>query len=274
MSLASVRIRPSIILFGESITEFAFGEGGQVGWASLLSSAYSRRADVLSRGFSGYNTQHALGIMDSIFGNGTALNSDGEDNRSDPKQVTGWTTTPLLFCTVFFGANDASLPTARQHLPIEEYDRNLRKMITKIRKSTYYYVDKNTSITETVPIILFTPPPVSSKAWDHFCTVTSPRPLSPRSNKSAREYGMKVKKIGEEMDCTVVDTFSILGGDRSEDYYSQFLTDGLHLNGQGNTIVFNELMNAIKIHHNRLLPMIDGSENGVQLEEKVWSELC
>lgn len=52
--IAGMILRPSIVLFGDSITQYAFGEGSVcVGWASLLASAYQRRADVLSRGYSG-----------------------------------------------------------------------------------------------------------------------------------------------------------------------------------------------------------------------------
>jgi lysophospholipase L1-like esterase len=274
MITAKVRARPSIVLFGDSITEFAFGESGQVGWASLLSSMYTRRADVLSRGFSGYNTRHALGVLESIFLAGKK--SDDAKCEIPCSGSASSSSTPLLFCTVFFGANDASLPTARQHLSVDEYDRNIREIIRTIRKNTApcnAYEIKN-----QVPIILFTPPPAASKAWDHYCTVTSPRPLSPRSNEKVREYGMKVKEIGKEMDCAVVDSFSLLGGDHNEEHYSQYLTDGLHLNGQGNTILFNGLVDVLKKHHKNLLPMEDGDgrngSSGIPLEEKLWSELC
>ena len=124
-----MRMRPTIILFGDSITEFAFGKGGQVGWAGLLSSVYTRQADVLSRGFSGYNTRHALGVMPSIFGGGVDEGTEKNDDTDVASSLA-----PSLFCTVFFGANDASLPTARQHLSIEEYDRNMRQIVTKLRK--------------------------------------------------------------------------------------------------------------------------------------------
>ncbi len=207
MITAKVRARPSILLFGDSITEFAFGESGQVGWASLLSSMYTRRADVLSRGFSGYNTRHALGVLESLF-----LAGKKSDDASS--------STPLLFCTVFFGANDASLPTARQHLSVDEYDCNMREIIRTIRKNTTPYNTYETKNHNHVPIILFTPPPAASKAWDHYCTVTSPRSLSQRSNEKVREYGMKVKEIGKEMDCVVVDSFPLLGGDHNEEHYS------------------------------------------------------
>jgi hypothetical protein len=45
--------RPQIILFGDSITEHA---SGRFGWAAELTAAYTRRADVINRGFSGYNS--------------------------------------------------------------------------------------------------------------------------------------------------------------------------------------------------------------------------
>ena len=115
----SLRIRPAILLFGDSITEFGFGLNGKIGWASLLAAAYSRRADVLSRGFSGYNTKHALDVLPSILGN--------PSDESNAKM-------PLLFCTVFFGANDCSLPTARQHLKIEEFSTNIISIVSKIRR--------------------------------------------------------------------------------------------------------------------------------------------
>lgn len=44
------------MLFGDSITEEAFGEGG---WGAHLANHYSRSADVVLRGYSGYNTRWA-----------------------------------------------------------------------------------------------------------------------------------------------------------------------------------------------------------------------
>ncbi len=55
MSATSLKLRPAIVLFGDSITQQGFGLNGHVGWASLLANDYIRRADVLNRGFSGYN---------------------------------------------------------------------------------------------------------------------------------------------------------------------------------------------------------------------------
>lgn len=271
-SLASLRALPNILLFGDSITEFGFGQNGQVGWASLLASTYTRRADVVSRGYSGYNTEHALSVLPSILGS----SSGGSENYPTSK-------VPLLFSTVFFGANDASLPTARQHLPLEDYCENIREIVTTIRS----HVDDETNLKQEkptpfsnhhhqTPIIMFTPPPVSPKAWDHFCTVTSPRPLSPRSNAQCKLYGTKLKEIGREMDCSIVDTYQLLGGDKGEEYYKRYLVDGIHLNGEGNRIVYDGLMEVIKeeLGDRGILPLEEGADSGVPLDQKLWSEMC
>jgi hypothetical protein len=70
-----LRIRPTIVLFGDSLTEYGYSctpaDGSQAtaaGWVSLLSDAYCRRADVLNRGFSGYNTNLACRLAPGIFG--------------------------------------------------------------------------------------------------------------------------------------------------------------------------------------------------------------
>ena len=117
-----VRTRPNIILFGDSITQLGFSGSSTTsspGWVSLLSNAYARRADVLNRGYSGYNTRHALDILPSVFSSVDGTQSDS-----------------VLMVTVFFGANDASLPGDRehcQHVPINEYERNIRKIVESIQ---------------------------------------------------------------------------------------------------------------------------------------------
>ncbi len=46
--------RPTFVLLGDSITQFSFETNG---WGASLASAFSRTADVVLRGFSGYNTR-------------------------------------------------------------------------------------------------------------------------------------------------------------------------------------------------------------------------
>lgn len=63
--------------------------------------------------------KHALGVLPSVLGH------VDKDDTAKP---------PFLFCTVFFGANDCSLPTARQYLDIESYDSNVRKIVSEIQR--------------------------------------------------------------------------------------------------------------------------------------------
>lgn len=103
-------MRPSIVLFGDSITEEAFGEGG---WAACLANHYSRSADVVLRGYSGYNTRWAA--------------------RVAPRAVATVPAGQVAAVTVCFGANDAALPDracALQHVPVAEYRDNLRAILT------------------------------------------------------------------------------------------------------------------------------------------------
>lgn len=219
------------------------------GWASLLSSSYQRRADVVNRGFSGYNTRHALELVPRVFG--TADKHDGPNN--------------ILFVTVFFGANDAAIPGERQHVPLEEYGENLSKIVTEIRKETSSLPD--------FPIIIMTPPPIDEQAWKEYLGLFD---YYDRRNDVARKYGLEAKRIAKELDCTVLDTWELLGGDSPG--YGKHLFDGLHLSESGNELIHEGLMRLLKEKYTDLSPQefVDGKYvgAGVPVEEKVWEELC
>ncbi|XP_010251203.1 PREDICTED: GDSL esterase/lipase At5g62930 isoform X2 [Nelumbo nucifera] len=56
-------MRPQIVLFGDSITEQSFRPGG---WGAALADTYSRKADVIVRGYGGYNTRWALFLLNHL----------------------------------------------------------------------------------------------------------------------------------------------------------------------------------------------------------------
>ena len=265
-------MRPSILLFGDSITQQAFGykDGGlRFGWASLLAATYTRRADILSRGFSGYNTNHALDILPtSIY-----PVIDGQN---------------LLFCTIFFGANDSALAGMRQHVPIDKYKKNMKDIIKSIKerymsKENIIVCDddevKNDASDKNLPLILITPPPVHEPKWNSFCVETN-RNSNARTNESALAYGKCILSIGEELDIPVLDSFRALKGYDGEDEYSEYLSDGLHLTEEGNEIIHDELMKLIEEKLPNVFPFegmddkIDKSNKGIRMEEKDWMELC
>ncbi|MFS7910789.1 putative SGNH hydrolase superfamily [Helianthus anomalus] len=57
-------MRPQFILFGDSITELSFKSGG---WGASLTDTYSRKADILVRGYDGYTSRWALFLLHHIF---------------------------------------------------------------------------------------------------------------------------------------------------------------------------------------------------------------
>mmetsp|Transcript_35865 Transcript_35865/g.39648 ORF Transcript_35865/g.39648 Transcript_35865/m.39648 type:complete len:267 (+) Transcript_35865:40-840(+) len=259
VSIPSIRkatTRPIILLFGDSITEqgFGYGEvaGGAIGWASLLSKDYCRRADVLNRGYSGYNTRHALQILPTT------------TNDND-----------LLFATVFFGANDAARSGELQHIPITEYGQNLRRIVHHFRNQQKETDEednnnnnqkKESSLLSTTssfpPVILFTPPPVDGIAW------------SDRGNEIAKEYGNVVKEVGKELNCSVLDVFTLLEGNESVQTYGKYLRDGLHLSEDGNILLYQGLMKLLQKDYPHLLPKDDDDSGLLPLDGKLWREMC
>lgn len=53
-----------ILLLGDSLTQGGTDDEG--GWAQRLAARYSRRADVLNRGLSGYQTGWTLEVLDDL----------------------------------------------------------------------------------------------------------------------------------------------------------------------------------------------------------------
>ena len=229
--------RRFILLFGDSITEQGFGMNGKVGWASLLAADYSRRADVLNRGFFGYNSQHALEhVLPS-------LPLDGN----------------LLFCTIYFGANDATTPGSRQYIPEHQFTTNLNTMVTTIRSQ---------SRQPKLPIILMVPPPLDREVWANF------KGMDNRSNERHKLYGDSVKEVATQQQCGVLDVWTLLEGDQSVDMYGKYLTDGLHLNEMGNRKLYKGLHELLQKEYPNVMPQQDGGDQGVPLEGTLWDELC
>ncbi|KAL0442682.1 UNVERIFIED_CONTAM: GDSL esterase/lipase [Sesamum latifolium] len=107
-------MRPKIYLFGDSITEESFTPGG---WGSSLAHHFARTADVVLRGYSGYNTRWALKVIERVF--------PAAESGDAPVAVT-----------VFFGANDAVVPdrcSGFQHVPLDEYKQNLHDIVVFLK---------------------------------------------------------------------------------------------------------------------------------------------
>ncbi|KAJ3694227.1 hypothetical protein LUZ60_009707 [Juncus effusus] len=206
-------MRPKLILFGDSITEFAFAEGG---WGSSLTNHFNRKMDIVLRGLCGYNTRWALlGIQKAVEGVGGAT----------PAAVT-----------VFLGANDAALvdqPCGYQHVPVEEYRENLREIYEFFKKQW-----------PSIVVIFITPPPIDEEAR----IKDGPEPNNPsakpeRTNEAAGNYADACVSLAKELNTPFIDIYSKM---QTVSNWQSLLSDGLHFSALGNKFMFDELVEKLK----------------------------
>ncbi|XP_054034768.1 isoamyl acetate-hydrolyzing esterase 1 homolog [Dryobates pubescens] len=197
---------PRVVLFGDSITEYSFQEGG---WGTLLAQRLVRRCDVLNRGFSGYNSRWAKLLLPRLIPAGAGAEA-------------------VAAVTLFFGANDSALEelNPKQHVPLEEYAANLKSMVQYL---------SSVGITQD-RVLLITPPPLQEAAWEQACLAKGER-LN-RSNASAGQYAQACVQAARACGTDVLDLWTLMQKDQD---FSSYLSDGLHLSAEGNSFVAAQL---------------------------------
>ncbi|KIX96475.1 uncharacterized protein Z520_07741 [Fonsecaea multimorphosa CBS 102226] len=216
---------PQFILFGDSITQGS----SQVLFASLA-EWYSRRLDVLNRGFSGYTAPMGYDILRQFFPSSEAAPSSS-------------TTTPRVqLMTIFFGANDACLPGHPQHVPLADYQQALRSIITSPGIESHQ-----------TKCLLVTPPPVDE--WQ--------LGSEERTAEHTATYASACREVGIEMGIPVLDLWTIfmteagwqegstgaLIGSKDaprNEVLGKLLNDGLHFTPQGYELMYQELVQLIQ----------------------------
>lgn len=205
-------MRAKIYLFGDSITEQSFENGG---WGASLANHFARTADVVLRGYSGYNTRWAVKVMERVFP------ADGGD-------------APLAV-TVFFGANDASLPdrcSGFQHVPFDEYKQNLLAIVAFLKKQW-----------PSTRIILITPPPIDEDARLLHPFFDNPSGLPERTNEAAGRYAKQCLAVAAECGVPAINIWEKM--QQFPNWKRAYLSDGLHLTQDGNKIVFGEVIKQL-----------------------------
>ncbi|CAL1378771.1 unnamed protein product [Linum trigynum] len=198
--------RPVFVLFGSSIVQFSYGVGG---WGAMLSDYYSRKADILIRGYGGWNSRDALKVLEQVF----------------PKDAA---THPALVI-VYFGGNDScSQDRSIAHVPLSEYYENMKKIAAHLK-----------GLSETIRLIFLTPPPVNEKM------VTKYFGDCGRTNESCRMYAEACMKMCSEMGVTGIDLWTVFQQQR-EDWQTAYFIDGIHLTSEGSKVVGNEILKVIE----------------------------
>lgn len=209
-------VRPRMVLFGDSITEQSFRPGG---WGAALADTYSRKADVVVRGYGGYNTRWALFLLHQIF------------------PLVG--IAPPLATTVFFGANDAALlgrTGERQHVPVAEYKENLKKIVNHLKDCS-----------KSMLIVLITPPPIDEDGRERFARSLygeEARKLPERTNEMAGVYASQCIELAREMNIHCIDIWSKM--QETAGWQKLYLSDGLHLTPEGNAVVHKEVVQTLR----------------------------
>ncbi|KAJ5212452.1 uncharacterized protein N7498_004098, partial [Penicillium cinerascens] len=217
------------ILFGDSITQMSCNQALGFAFAAELQEAYSRKLDVINRGFSGYTTAHAVKVFPKFFPSPQIAN--------------------VRFMTIFFGANDACVPSHVQHVPLEQYKENLRSIIQHpaTRAQNPY-------------IIIITPPPINEYQLEGFDNEKN-TPHPSRTAAFSKMYSEAAREVGASLKVPVADIWTAfmaragwqegqpLVGSRdlpNNEEFCSFFTDGLHLAPAGYRIVYDEVLEVIR----------------------------
>ncbi|CAJ1805852.1 unnamed protein product [Sphenostylis stenocarpa] len=203
-------VRPQFVLFGSSIVQFSYSH---LGWGSILSDLYARKADIVLRGYSGWNSRRAVKVLDEIF----------------PKNATEQ---PSLII-VYFGGNDSLLPHPSglgQHVPLQEYIENMRKIGTHLK-----------SLSNMTRIIFLSAPSVNEAQIYGDSELVGQRL---RTNESCRIYSEACLELCREMNIKAIDLWSAL--QKRDDWRDVCFTDGIHLTAEGSKIVAKEILKVIK----------------------------
>ncbi|KAG8954693.1 hypothetical protein FRC04_011126 [Tulasnella sp. 424] len=226
----------AILLFGDSITQGAWEEGG---FAQRLAYVYARKLDVINRGLSGYNSEWALPVFEQVVPKKGAIG---------PK---------IKLLTIWLGANDACLLPSPQHLSLDRFIANLRQMVSMVQSPDSEYYSPETRI------ILITPPPFSEAARAADLAARDPPMALDRKSEVTKKFADAVIELGKELDVPVVDVYTPIwkatdNGDPKK--LGKYLYDGLHLSREGYAVMYELLIQTIKTKfpelHYDALPMV------------------
>ncbi|KAL8039171.1 hypothetical protein ABFX02_10G017400 [Erythranthe guttata] len=203
--------RPQIVLFGSSVVQMCYNVGG---WGAILADLYARKADVVLRGYSGWNTRMALQILDKVF---------PKDEATQPSLVI-----------LYFGGNDATNPHPSglgTHVPLPEFLDNMKKMILHIK-----------NLSDKTRIICLTSPPINEKQIHAiFGDALSDQA---RTNEGCRIYSEALAELCQELDVVPINLWTAI--QQKDDWADTCFIDGIHLSAEGSKIVVGEILKVLK----------------------------
>jgi hypothetical protein len=185
---------------------------------------YQRRADIINRGFSGYNSKFLLQVPQEILFSGITIDRDG----IPPK---------CCLTIIWLGANDAGLPGLADHhyVSVEDYKANLHKLIDRVQGQT-----------KCPRIMLMTPPPVhheqrliyQKQRYGDKATGVLERTL-----ENTGKYATACLLVAEERELACCDVYNLM---QQETDWAALLHDGLHFSQAGHAWLGPTVVHAIQ----------------------------
>ncbi|RCK60919.1 Isoamyl acetate-hydrolyzing esterase [Candida viswanathii] len=228
------------LLFGDSITQFSNDQGVGFVLQPALQNLYATKLDVVNRGYSGYNSEHARLIFPEILK--AEMNAAGDN-------------IPLM--TVFFGTNDAFDNTNDiQPVGLERYAENIEFVVLLAKKNKISVVVIGPSLHD----------PKLAKAM--FASNGRTVDGNPTTNKRMLLYSEAAKKVAERNGVPFVDLWNAFRKDHGwteqqlfdvsydREYVSLegLLHDGIHFTGRAYKILYELVERAIAESYPELAP--------------------
>jgi lysophospholipase L1-like esterase len=216
------------LLFGDSIFQHCYDPlpqgrdaGPEFALGGALQQAYSRKLDVVCRGYHGYTSEFGKLFLKKILKN---------LNQSESSKV--------IIGTIFFGSNDCTT-SGPQVVPLEKFLKNLKLMIDTFREYG-------------IKPILCGVAKLNEEIWcpselDRNCNVI-------RNDESHQKYSSGAKKLAREEGIPFIDNYMLFEEFGDPDDVCKLSYDGLHFNGNSYKLMFDELMNQIEIFYPEMMP--------------------
>ncbi|MCL4119881.1 UNVERIFIED_CONTAM: hypothetical protein GTU68_034583, partial [Idotea baltica] len=188
--------------------QFAFSKDGQ--WASIIANEFERKADVIARGFSGYNSRQCKALLPYL------------KNDFEGVSIVG----------VFLGANDANDPkqNPQQAVPLKEYKGNLKSIVDYIK-----------GFNEIRSVFLVTPPALDEEKWNNECVAKGL--TSAKTAQLVGQYANACEETAKEMGVPCINLHTPM---LQRNDWKEFLSDGLHFSAKGSEFVASEMVPRLK----------------------------
>ncbi|KAL5742554.1 hypothetical protein ACOSP7_029286 [Xanthoceras sorbifolium] len=203
--------RPQFVLFGSSIVQYSFSNQG---WGAIIADLYARQADVLVRGYAGWNSRRAVQVLDQVF---------PKDAAVQPSLVI-----------VYIGGNDSMRPHPSglgPHVPLPEYIENMRKIALHLKSLS----------PKTRIIFLSTPPVNEQQIRERLSDLVADMG---RTNEGCRIYSEACLELCRELDVKAIDLWTAM--QQRDDWLTACFTDGIHLSSEGSKIVAEEILKVLR----------------------------